>query len=90
MPLPGNKIVTYKARETPSDPNSNVLIKHMHLLQHFEWLGDLVDEEEVASPDDHSAGLAADDGLISVELAGTVDHLWGLCPHTPGFFPSAE
>ena len=28
MPLPSNKIVTYKARETPSDPNSDVLVDH--------------------------------------------------------------
>ena len=28
MALPSNKIVTYKARETPSDPNSEVLIEH--------------------------------------------------------------
>ena len=28
MPLPGNKIVTYKARQTPSNENSNVLIEH--------------------------------------------------------------
>ncbi len=28
MPLPSNKIVTYKARETPSDPSSDVLVEH--------------------------------------------------------------
>ncbi len=28
MPLPGNKIVTYKARETPSNESSDVLIEH--------------------------------------------------------------
>lgn len=35
MPLPGNKIVTYKARETPSNPNSDVLIEHkLHIEEH--------------------------------------------------------
>ncbi len=28
MPLPSNKIVTYKARKTPSDANSDVLMEH--------------------------------------------------------------
>ena len=28
MPLPGNKIVTYKARETPSNESSSVLMNH--------------------------------------------------------------
>ena len=28
MPLPGSKIVTYKARETPSNKSSSVLMNH--------------------------------------------------------------
>ena len=37
MPLPGNKIVTYKARETPSDSGSNVLLlHHVHISAAFQ------------------------------------------------------
>ena len=40
MPLPSNKIVTYKARETPSDENSNVLVEHLVFISAQSQNGD--------------------------------------------------
>lgn len=79
---------------TPGDPDFNDLPlgpTAWHDIQHFEWLGRLVDEEPVPVFDDNLAGkMGDDDGLVAVNWVGgnvtvTFDVMTNFTAHGPAF-----